>query len=34
MITIGLTTWSDHPSLIKEQRPVQLTEYAAFFSGR
>ncbi|BAP84938.1 hypothetical protein LOOC260_103640 [Paucilactobacillus hokkaidonensis JCM 18461] len=31
MITIGLTTWSDHPSLIKEQRPVQLTEYAAFF---
>lgn len=31
MITIGLTTWSDHPSLIKQQRPVQLTEYAAFF---
>ncbi|WP_137597707.1 DUF72 domain-containing protein [Paucilactobacillus kaifaensis] len=31
MITIGLTTWSDHPSLINEQRPVQLSEYAAFF---
>lgn len=31
MITIGLTTWSDHPSLIKAQRPVQLSEYAAFF---
>lgn len=31
MITIGLTTWSDHPSLIKEQRPVQLDEYAARF---
>lgn len=31
MITIGLTTWSDHPSLIKEKRPVQLSEYAAFF---
>lgn len=31
MITIGLTTWKEHPSLIKEKRPVQLTEYAAFF---
>ena len=32
MITIGLTTWSDHPNLINdEQRPVQLSEYAAVF---
>lgn len=32
MITIGRTTWSDHPNLINdEQRPVQLSEYAAVF---
>lgn len=29
MITIGLTTWTEHPALIGgEQRPVTLTEYA------
>lgn len=28
-ITIGLTTWTEHPALIKnEQRPVTLNEYA------
>ncbi|KRM11330.1 DUF72 domain-containing protein [Paucilactobacillus suebicus] len=31
MITIGLTTWFDHPSLIKEDRQVRLDEYAARF---
>lgn len=32
MITIGLTTWSDHPNLINdEQRAVQLSEYSAVF---
>lgn len=31
MITIGLTTWTDHPSLIKEDRHVYLDEYAARF---
>ncbi|NLR08967.1 MULTISPECIES: DUF72 domain-containing protein [Lactobacillaceae] len=30
MITIGLTTWKEHPALIGgEQRPVTLNEYAA-----
>lgn len=30
MITIGLTTWKEHPALINdEQRDVSLTEYAA-----
>ncbi|GEO74487.1 hypothetical protein FD30_GL001752 [Levilactobacillus namurensis DSM 19117] len=29
MITIGLTTWTEHPALIGgEDRPVKLTEYA------
>ncbi|MBY7145376.1 DUF72 domain-containing protein, partial [Levilactobacillus brevis] len=29
MITIGLTTWKEHPALIGgEERPVTLTEYA------
>ena len=28
-ITIGLTTWTEHPALINnEQRPVTLNEYA------
>lgn len=32
MITIGLTTWSEHQALIKEQnRSVTLREYAAHF---
>lgn len=31
MITIGLTTWTDHPALIKEPRDVLLDEYAARF---
>jgi len=32
LITIGLTTWADHPSLIEnEDRKVTLTEYAGFF---
>lgn len=32
MITIGLTTWSEHQSLINDdQRPVTLAEYAANF---
>ncbi|TPR34514.1 DUF72 domain-containing protein [Apilactobacillus micheneri] len=32
MITIGLTTWSDHPALINdEQRKVKLNEYTGFF---
>lgn len=32
MITIGLTTWTDHPALINhENRKVTLTEYAGHF---
>ncbi|PWF99335.1 DUF72 domain-containing protein [Levilactobacillus bambusae] len=32
MITIGLTTWSDHPALIEnEDRKVSLQEYAGYF---
>ncbi|WP_040471825.1 DUF72 domain-containing protein [Lentilactobacillus kisonensis] len=31
MITIGLTTFSEHPSLIHEKRKVRLTEYSAHF---
>ncbi|GHP13120.1 hypothetical protein YK48G_05450 [Lentilactobacillus fungorum] len=31
MITIGLTTFSEHPSLIHENRKVRLTEYSAYF---
>ncbi|TPR16304.1 DUF72 domain-containing protein [Apilactobacillus timberlakei] len=32
MITIGLTTWSDHPALINdEQRKVKLNEYTGYF---
>ncbi len=32
MITIGLTTWTEHPGLIGgETRKVRLTEYAGFF---
>ncbi|MFT8393074.1 MAG: DUF72 domain-containing protein [Liquorilactobacillus ghanensis] len=32
MITLGLTTWSEHPALINQQtRPVTLAEYAAHF---
>ncbi|UQS84981.1 DUF72 domain-containing protein [Apilactobacillus apisilvae] len=32
MITIGLTTWSDHPDLINgEQRKVKLNEYTGYF---
>ncbi|WP_412989543.1 DUF72 domain-containing protein [Pediococcus siamensis] len=32
MITIGLTTWTDHPALIQqEERKVELTEYAGYF---
>lgn len=32
MITIGATTWSEHPVLIDNvDRPVQLNEYAAYF---
>ncbi|WP_311406458.1 DUF72 domain-containing protein [Liquorilactobacillus uvarum] len=32
MITLGLTTWSEHRALIKNQeRPVRLDEYAAYF---
>ena len=28
-ITMGLTTWTEHPALINgEQRPVTLNEYA------
>ncbi|MCP0886541.1 DUF72 domain-containing protein [Ligilactobacillus sp. WILCCON 0076] len=32
MITIGLTTWSEHTTLVKdEKRAVSLEEYAAYF---
>ena len=32
MITIGLTTWSEHQSLLANHPlPLTLTEYAAFF---
>ena len=32
MITLGVTTWSEHPALINgEERPVKLNEYAAHF---
>ena len=32
MITIGLTTWSEHQSLLANHpQPLTLTEYAAFF---
>ncbi|KRM95373.1 hypothetical protein FC19_GL001984 [Liquorilactobacillus aquaticus DSM 21051] len=32
MITIGLTTWSEHHALIRNQdRPVKLGEYTAYF---
>ncbi|CAI2566584.1 hypothetical protein AKUH3B203J_02740 [Apilactobacillus kunkeei] len=32
MITLGVTTWSEHPALINgEDRPVKLNEYAAHF---
>jgi len=32
LITIGLTTWTDHPALIDhEDRKVELTEYAGYF---
>ncbi len=31
LINIGLTTFSDHPSLIGEDRKVKLSEYSAFF---
>ncbi|TPR22015.1 DUF72 domain-containing protein [Apilactobacillus timberlakei] len=32
MITIGLTTWSDHPALINDdQRKVKLNEYTGYF---
>lgn len=32
MITLGVTTWTEHPALINgEKRPVKLNEYAAHF---
>ncbi len=32
MITLGLTTWNEHPALIhNEDRPVTLSEYSAYF---
>lgn len=31
MITLGLTTWSEHQSLINQPRPTTLAEYAAYF---
>lgn len=31
MITLGLTTWSEHQSLINLPRPTTLAEYAAYF---
>ena len=32
MITLGLTTWNEHPTLIhNEDRPVTLSEYSAYF---
>ncbi|MEJ6400151.1 DUF72 domain-containing protein [Nicoliella lavandulae] len=30
MITIGLTTWSDHPAFSNDDRPPSLTTYASF----
>ncbi|MHA8137830.1 DUF72 domain-containing protein [Lactobacillaceae bacterium Scapto_B20] len=30
MITIGLTTWSDHPAFSNDDRPPKLTQYASF----
>ncbi|MHA8110636.1 DUF72 domain-containing protein [Lactobacillaceae bacterium Melli_B4] len=30
MITIGLTTWSDHPAFSNDNRPPKLTQYASF----
>lgn len=30
-ITLALTTWTEHPALIKAQRPVTLSEYAQHF---
>ncbi|WP_281164429.1 DUF72 domain-containing protein [Liquorilactobacillus sicerae] len=31
MITLGLTTWSEHQTLINQPRPTTLAEYAAYF---
>ncbi len=31
MITIGLTTWSEHPILNDGNMPVSLNAYAAYF---
>ena len=28
--TLALTTWTEHPALINEQRPVTLREYAQY----
>ena len=30
-VTVGMTTWSEHQSLIKQSRAVTLNEYAQFF---
>lgn len=30
-VTIALTTWTEHPALIKAERPVKLSEYAQHF---
>ncbi|ETA74089.1 DUF72 domain-containing protein [Ligilactobacillus equi] len=31
MITLGLTTWSEHQSLLGQVKPLELSQYAAFF---